>query len=157
MSFKYKIPLFCFLAITLFSLALLGYTLYITLGTKWALTSLSVTVSSVTINESTPTVGNTTIGINLVIRNPSNMHLAIFYLRADTNFNGTNIWPHGEVSFQDHPLELQTNVETNVMVTIVVDNSTSYSNGIWSLAVRIIFDTSLPKQPSINRELTYGG
>jgi len=151
MSLKYKVPLVCFLAITIFSLALLGYTLYITLGTKWALSSLSVSLSPVKINENMSTAD-----FPLVICNPSNMRLAIFYLKAEIKFNNTDIGIE-ELNFQYQLLELQTNVKTNVTVTIPVDNQTSYSNGIWSLELRLILDTSLPKQSSINRVLSYGG
>lgn len=144
-SIKYRVPIICFLAITIFSVALLGYTLYITLGTKWALLSLSVSLSPVRIDENTSTAY-----FPLVITNPSNMRIALFYLKADVKFNNTPIGTR-ELSWQGHLLDLPINVKTDVTVTIPVDNQTSYSNGTWSLKLWLIVDTWLPTESSISR------
>jgi hypothetical protein len=150
MSLKLKIPFICFLAISLFSLFLMSYTLYVTFGTRWATRVLTVSLTDVTMNESASRTH-----FSLAITNPTNIRLEIFFISVDIQFNNTNVGSTVELSYQFQPLELQTNVKTNVGFDIQLVNSTSYSNGFWNLTVDITLDTLLPQQTSVSREVSY--
>ncbi|MDH5483370.1 MAG: hypothetical protein OEY22_10935 [Candidatus Bathyarchaeota archaeon] len=151
MSLKAKIPLMCFLVITIFSIALFSYTLYLVLEIRSAIKSLNVFISDVTADENAA-------NFSLSFYNPSNMRLGIFFIRAWVEFNNASVGTKPkEFNFGNQLLDLPTNVQKDLMFTVDLDNSTSYTNGTWTLKMYTIFGTDLPQRTSANIVVKYGG
>lgn len=148
MSLKRKIPFICFLALTMFSVSSLSYTLYITFGTSWAIRSIKVSLSDVRINEN-----GSKAYFSIVIYNPSSVHLGITFLRAGIYFNDSYIEKR-ELSFQREPLWLSTNTETNLTTALTSNDQASYSTGVWRLELTLYMETPLPQRARIHRSIS---
>lgn len=82
---------------------------------------------------------------DLVIINPSRIHLEVYFLRTEVYFNNSYV-DEREMGFHLKPLALPTNVGTDLMVTLPLSNQTSYLDGIWRLNLRFILETPLPQR-----------
>lgn len=142
MSLKHKAPFICFSVLTIFSVYFLSYTLYVTFGTSEAIRSMSVSLSKIRIDEN-----GSKAYFSLVLYNPSNMHLAIFAYRAKIYFNNSYV---GQITgnFPDKPLSLPPNNETNLTITLALNNQVSYSDVLWKLDMYLRIETPLPQRGS---------
>lgn len=142
MSLNRKMLFICFLALTIFSISFLSYTLYIILETSQALRSLEVSLSDVIIKEN-----GSEAYFHLVICNPSTIRLKVFFYAAEIYFNNKYIDERkGNPKFQDEPLPLPPHMKTNLKITLPLNNQTSYSDGVWKLNLRFILETPLPQR-----------
>lgn len=142
MSLKYKIPFICFLALTIFSVFFLSYTLYVTFGTSEAIRSMSISLSKIRIDKN-----GSKAYFSLVFYNPSNMHLAIFAYRAKIYFNNSYVGQITE-NFPDKPVSFPPNIETNLTITLALNNQVSYSDVLWKLDMYLRIETPLPQRGS---------
>ena len=142
MSLKHKAPFICFSVLTIFSVSFLSYTLYVTFGTSEAIRSMNVSLSKIRIGEN-----ESKAYFSLVFYNPSNMHLGIFAYRAEIYFNNSYIGRITE-NFADKPVPLPSNIETNLTITLALNNQVSYSDVLWKLDLYLRIETPLPQRGS---------
>jgi len=150
MSIKRRVLLTCFIVLAVFSVSLLTYTLYITLGITRATRSITISLLHVETNEN-----ESKAYFPLTIYNPSNVQLELFFLRMNVYFNSTYLGKK-ESNFENNPISLSPNVEANLTVSLVLDNPASYSNGVWELDLTVILETPLPQTARISRSISLG-
>jgi len=142
MSLNRKMLSICFLALTIFSIFALSYTLYIVLETSRVLRFLEVSLSDVTIKEN-----GSEAYFHLVICNPSTISLKVFFYETKIYFNDNYVDERkGHPTFQGEPLPLPSYAKTNLNITLSLNNQTSYSDGVWKLNLRFILETPLPQR-----------
>ena len=142
MSLKHKIPFICFLVLTIFSVFFLSYTIYMTFGTSVAIRSMSVSLSKIRIDEN-----ESKAYFSLVFYNPSSMHLGIFAYSAKIYSNNSYVGEKVE-NFQDKPLSLPPNIETNLTITLALNNQVSDSDVVWKVGLYLRIETPLPRRGS---------
>jgi LEA14-like dessication related protein len=148
MSLKRKVPLICFLVLTMVSSFFLSYTLYITFGTTWALRSIYVSLPDVKINEDVSEAY-----FPLSICNPTSIHLKVFFLKVEIYFNGSYLGK-SQSGFQSEPQWFSPSMEKNLTIPLTSNNQISYSNGVWKLVVTVMIETPLPQRTTITRSIS---
>jgi LEA14-like dessication related protein len=142
MSLKHKIPFVCFLALNTFSVIFLSYTVYVTFGTSEAIRSMSGSLSKIRIDEN-----ESKAYFSLILYNPSSIHLGIFAYRAKMYSNDSYIGEKVK-TFQDKSLPLPPNIETNLTITLTLNNQVSHSDVVWKVVLYLRIETPLPLRGS---------
>jgi len=141
MSRNRKVLSICFLVLTISSIVILSYSLYIILETYHALRSLEISLSNVSIE-----ANGSEAYFHLVFCNPSLVQLEIYFLGTRIYFDGDYVGLK-EISFYLEPLPLPTSVETNLTMTLPLNNQTSYLDGVWKIVIiTLTLETPLPER-----------
>jgi hypothetical protein len=146
MSFKHKIPLICLLTLTTVSLPFLGYSLYVVFGTSKAVRSITVSLSDVRVDQN-----ESRAYFSLIFRNPSNMGFHLLFLRAKVIFNDTALEQEAMRSFEVKPFELPPNEERSLTISLLLEDSASFSDGVWKLELVVVIKTLLPQRIRVSR------
>jgi len=150
MSFKHKIPLICLLTLTTVSLPFMGYSLYVVFGTSKAVRSISFSLSDVRVDQD-----EYRAYFSLILRNPSNMGFHLLFLRAKVIFNDTALKQEVMRSFEVKPFELPPNEERNLTISLLLEDSmedsASFSDGVWKLELVVVIKTLLPQRIRLSR------
>jgi len=152
MQIKTKTPLIILLILTVFSVGLLGYTLYHTLMIRWAMKSIEVAVQDVNV------VFNDQPRVNfkVIFKNNVNTYLGITYISVDIYLNNTKVnYKSIEMGYGNPvilPLNVDKTLEFSANITIPADYS---GKRLWKFRIYAIFSTSLLQQSSVDRWVSY--
>lgn len=144
-SWKQRVILVCFLALTLFSVIVMTYTLYVLFGTSWAIRSMDFSLTDVTIDKD----GSKAI-FSLVIDNPSNMQFRITYLRTGVVFDGADLTGVTPIEFRPDK-DILPNRDVNLNITLPLTDPDSYSSGLWELRMYATVETPHLGERGMNR------
>lgn len=154
MRIKTQTPLIAFLILTVFSVGLLGYSLYEILMIRWATKSIEVSVCDVhvTLNDGQPC-----INFKIVFKNNVNTYLGVTYISIDIYLNKTKVTYKSIERGYSNPIDLPLGVDKVLEFSANITKTPENYPAFWRFKIFAIFATSLIQQSSINRWVSYEG
>ena len=125
------------MALTILSILVFSYTMYLIFETSKAVRSLTASISAIRTEENASEAY-----FSITIYNPSEIPLGLYSYRVIAYFDNNYIDEKQSYSYQ--PLQLPGNTAKNLSVTISLNNQTIYPDGSWRLNTRFKFQTPLP-------------
>jgi len=142
MSTIYKISLYSFVVLTIFSAVILGYTIYLTFGVSWATHKIEVSLLDVVINENNET------SFLFAVYNPSYIHLDVVLLRARVYYNSNKI---AETIVPFGNFSLPSNTEKTIVVRMRPQSQISSIKGYWAVDLTLYLKAPLLETARIPR------
>ena len=133
-----RILYICFVALTIFSILSLGYSLFVTLEVSRGVRMLEVSLSDVDAEED-----GSRVHFFLVVSNPSLIRLKVSYYSAETYLNDETIKAAGRPN-----LVLPANRERNFTITLEPEDHFTESPSVWRLNLNFVLETPLPESGS---------